>query len=310
MLMKKVIISFQATRPPFLIIIILPVLLGAAIAWQQHQFSLILLVLSLISAICCAGGINVLNDYFDHLSGCDDNHPNPLTPFAGGGRTIQQGLLSANEMKQLGFGLLLSSIILGLALVAVCGSGLLWIGLVGIISSYYYSAPPLALNYRGLGEPLIALNYGILAVLGSYYVQTSSFAVTPVLASIPVSFLATAIITVNEYPDIEADKLAGKKTLLLLFGTDKVSWLFALMLTSSLLFILLTVLAGLLPSGALLCLLLAPLAITATRGVFAFKGDPVTMLPSIKATIALHSLTCCILILVYIVQTPLLVITT
>ncbi len=183
----RILTWLQATRPQFFTVIILPIFLGNAIAWYDKKlFSLEYFILSLIAGILCAAAANVLNDYFDHLNQTDILNTNPLTPFAGGSQMIQNGVLTAHQTFQYGIILLSLAIILGIFLTIERGFPLLLIGLIGVLSVYFYSAPPL-LHSFGIGEITIGLNYGILAVAGSYFVQTQTYSATAFFASLPMA---------------------------------------------------------------------------------------------------------------------------
>ena len=106
-----------ATRPPFLIASVLPVFIGIASAWyMSHSFNLLTAILTLIGAILAHAGINVLNDYYDHLNGTDDQNTGRIFPFTGGSRFIQNKILTPEQTLQLGTGLILATIAIGLLL--------------------------------------------------------------------------------------------------------------------------------------------------------------------------------------------------
>ncbi|MBE9561347.1 MAG: prenyltransferase, partial [Proteobacteria bacterium] len=228
---KTLITWVQATRPQFFTVIILPILLGTAIAWRlQGIFLPLYFVLSLIAGVFITAGVNVLNDYFDHLNQTDEFNHSPLTPFAGGSRMIQNGVLTVTETYRFGVILLLIAISIGSFLVSVRGLPLLWIGIFGVLSGYFYSAPPLSLIDKGLGELLIGLNYGILVVLGAYYVQTQTLSPIAVIASLPLAGLVTAILYINEFPDHNADKQAGKNNLVVRLGLTSARPIYAILI--------------------------------------------------------------------------------
>ncbi len=291
----------MATRPQFFTVIILPILLGTAIAWHSQQvFFPLYLSLSLLAGIFTHAGINVLNDYFDHLNGADDLNLSPLTPFAGGSRFIQNGILTAFETYRLGQFLLFLAIILGLILVWARGLTLLWIGMVGVFSGYFYSAPPLSLNSRGWGELLVGLNFGILAVLGAYFVQTQTLSLTALIASLPLAGLVAAILYINEFPDYGADQQAAKKTLVVRLGPSTARGLYITLIIWSFLCILLGVLLHHLPLFSLASLLTVPLGILAIQTLYANYDQPLALVPAIKNTILLHTSVSLVLILAFV----------
>lgn len=180
---------FLATRLPFLTATFVPVLLGVAIAAKDGAFSWWLAVLTLIGGAAVHIGLNVANDVFDALSGADGANVNP-TQFSGGSRVIQYGLLSVGQMALLSAAAYAVGIALGLMLVLVRGSlELLVIGALGVALSIWYTAPPIRLVHRGLGELAVAAGFGPLMVLGAYVVQTKALSLEAFIASIPVAIL-------------------------------------------------------------------------------------------------------------------------
>jgi len=128
---KTISIWIKATRPQFFTIIILPILLGTAIANHLHGVFLpFYFCAALVAGLFTHAGINVINDYFDHLNKADDLNKTPLTPFAGGSRLIQKGILSAKETYHYGLLLLSIAVSIGLFLVWARGLPLLWIGFI------------------------------------------------------------------------------------------------------------------------------------------------------------------------------------
>ncbi|HEC83910.1 MAG TPA: 1,4-dihydroxy-2-naphthoate octaprenyltransferase, partial [Thioploca sp.] len=288
----------MATRPQFFTVIILPILLGTAIAWHlQGVFLPLYFGLSLVAGIFTHAGINVLNDYFDHLNGADDFNQTPLSPFAGGSRMIQKGILTAAETYR--YGLLLLSIAVGIGLFLVWARGLplLWIGLIGVLCGYFYSAPPFSFHSRGLGEMLVGLNFGVLAVLGAFYVQTQTLSLTAVIAALPLACLVAAILYINEFPDYAADFKVGKNTLVVRLGQVSARHIYVLLIGLSFISVVLGVMYKSLPLLSLVSLLALPLGFFAVKTLYAFYEKPTALIPAIKNTIMLHTLVSVLLIL-------------
>lgn len=202
----------RSIRAPFLVASCIPVLLGAAVALHQTgQLSPWLLVISVLG--CCAlhAGANVANDYFDWLSGADTAHP--PRKYSGGSQVLQSGLLMPHHFSRLYRFLYLFASLLGLYISWLRGPVVLIIGLLGLSFGHWYTAPPVAFSYHGLGELVTGLTFGPLAVLGSYYVQTSTISWQPVAVALPVGLLITAVLYINEFPDRAEDASAGKNNL-------------------------------------------------------------------------------------------------
>ena len=180
-------------------------------------------MLTVLGACFVQLGLNVANDVFDTIQGADDANVTP-TQFSGGSRVIQYGLVSLRQMATLSTRLLRPAGVIGLVLLAMRPSiELLVIGVVGFIVSLGYTAPPLKLVYRGLGEVAVALGFGPLMLLGAYVVQTGgTLAWEPFVASIPIALLVALILYVNEIPDRRGDAHAGKRTLPVRFSRTTV----------------------------------------------------------------------------------------
>jgi 1,4-dihydroxy-2-naphthoate octaprenyltransferase len=293
----------QATRPQFFTVIILPIMLGTAIAWQQQRlFSAFYFCAALLGGVLLHAAINVLNDYFDHLNHCDENNQTPLTPFAGGSRMIQNGTLSPQQVHVYGMVLLLAGIALGLILVWLRGIPIFWIGLIGVLSGYFYSAPPFALCSRGWGEVLVGLNFGILPVVGAYLLQVHDVSFMPVFAALPMTGLVTAILYINQFPDYAADKQVGKANLVVRLGQLKAQILYEGLLIFSFLSLGLGIYFKVIPQLNLLSFLLMPLAGFAMWNLARNYATANALIPAIKSTIALHTVMSLVLILSFLVS--------
>ena len=258
---------FRATRLPFLSATLVPVLLGIAVAARQGTFDPLLAVLTVVGAAAVHLGLNVSNDVFDDVLGADRLNYTP-TPYSGGSRVIQYGLLTRREMALLSATFYGLAIAIGLVLVTMTRSlELLAIGVLGVIVSLGYTAPPLKLVYRGLGEFAVALGFGPLMLVGAYVVQTGHVALEPVIASIPVALLVALILYVNEIPDRPADEAAGKRTLVVRFSPEIVRAGYLAAAAIAFAVIVVGVVAGVLPWPTLLALAAVPLAVQVYRGI-------------------------------------------
>jgi 1,4-dihydroxy-2-naphthoate octaprenyltransferase len=231
---KNVVILFFATRPAFLTASAMPVIVGTAAGFaESRQFDAVLFFLALFSTMLLHSGANVANDYFDHISRNDWLNKNP-TPFSGGRRFIQEGILSAKATLLLALFCFAAGAVLGLVILLITKSVfILWLGLVGLFGGFYYTAPPLKLGYRSLGEIAIAFLFGILPVTGAYYLQTGMFDSAILLPAAIVAILIFLIIFINEFPDKDADAAAGKRTLVVIFGVSKAIWIYRIVLILS-----------------------------------------------------------------------------
>ena len=201
---------FFATRPAFLLAALAACLLGLASAKLGGvNLKMAFAVATILLALVVHAAVNVLNDYFDALSGADAFNTERVYPFTGGSRFIQNGLFTPQQTARFGYGLLLVAMLGGLWLVAEVGKGLLLIGGVGLFIGWAYSATPLSLNSRGLGEVCVLLGF-LGVVIGADFVQRISFSWQPVFVGFPYALLVTNLLFINQFPDYKADKLAGK----------------------------------------------------------------------------------------------------
>ncbi|MEE9161672.1 MAG: 1,4-dihydroxy-2-naphthoate octaprenyltransferase [Candidatus Neomarinimicrobiota bacterium] len=280
------------TRAPFLTATIVPVLLGGAVAsWLGFPVSLGLLGLTLLAAILLHLGTNTANDYFDHRSGTDEATYDYIVPFTGGSRSIQMGLISARGMLTLSLVFFALAALAGIPLVLRVGTPLLVLGIVGALSGFFYTAPPLRLAARkGLGELLVALNFGPLIVAGSTLVQTGSIEPLALLAGVPVGLLTAAILWINEIPDISGDKSTGKNTLVAVLGGARARYGYLVLVVGAFAVIAATALLGIFPLISLVALLGAYLAVKATGTLFEHYAGP-GLKPANAGTINLHLVT-------------------
>lgn len=197
---------FLAARPAFLIASFVPCLIGFATAYAGgYRVGFLTTLLTSLGALFAHAGINVLNDYYDHRNGTDTMNQDRLFPFTGGSRFIQNGLLSPAQTLRYGAVLLAGASVIGVGFAVHSGPGLRLIGAAGLFVGWAYSAPPFALNSRGLGEISVALGFGILIPSGADYVQRGALSLTPVLVGIPYALLVTNLLYINQFPDLRTD---------------------------------------------------------------------------------------------------------
>ena len=188
----KLALLVRAVRAPFLAASAIPVLVGTSAAlYETGTFLGGCFILNLLGVVFLHCSANVANDYYDYLSGADPSHP-PY-PFHGGSQVIQEGLMTPDQVRRLFQLCFLLAAICGGWLVLLRGPLVLLPGLAGAFCGYFYTAPPLQFAYRGLGEITTGITFGPLVVLGTYYVQTQTFALTPLVASLPLGFLIAAV---------------------------------------------------------------------------------------------------------------------
>jgi 1,4-dihydroxy-2-naphthoate octaprenyltransferase len=276
---------FAATRPAFLSVTFVGCLLGLATAAHSGiAIGPALATVTLFFALVAHAGANVINDYYDAISGCDAANTERQFPFTGGSRFIQNGVLSQRATGLFGYALLAAVIPAGLWLTAVSDRGLMLIGLAGLAVGWAYSAPPLKLQSRGMGEFAITAGW-LLVVVGSDFVQRHGFSFTPVAAGLGFALLVANVLYINQFPDVKADAQAGKRTIVVRLGTGPARWGYALIAVLAYGWPLLMVLAGRLPALALLSLLPAAASIAAARLLWPNAARPGELVPGLKLTI-------------------------
>ena len=279
-------------RAPFFTATIVPVLLGSVIAWSSFDtFSWGYFFLTLFGSILIHAGANVVNDYWDHRSGNDEANVEFLRPYTGGSRMIQKGLLTPKEVLTEALLLFGSGILIGLFLTYMRGDGILYLGLVGVLSAYFYTAPPFKLVFRGIGELFIGLDFGVILTLGSFYVQTGFFALEPLVASLPIALLVAAILYINEFQDYKADKKVGKNHLVARMGKKRAQVGYGIMMWMTYLIIIAGVAARIISPWTILGLVTIPIAMKAVNTAKVHYDDYLKLAPANVGTIMSHLLT-------------------
>lgn len=275
-----------ATRPAFLTASLAPGLIGLATAFHDRALAHPELVLPvLLGPVLAGAGANVVNDYYDHLNGTDQGNQERVFPFTGGSRMIQNQVLTPGETLGLGGGLLLTATAMGALIAPVTGVELLWFVLAGLFIAWAYSAPPLRLNSRGLGELCIALAFGILLPAGADFAQRGAFSPLPVVAGFPYAMLVTNLLYINQFPDRKADAVAGKCHWVVRLGSAWARWVYLLLTLLGHGELVLALALGWLPATAGLALLSLPVSLVAARGLLRHHDAPEQLRQPIQLTI-------------------------
>jgi len=288
---SKLFILFLAARPKFFTASAAPVLVGSALGYATcGTFHPVLFTLALLATMALHAGANITNDYFDHASGNDWVNQNP-TPFSGGRRFIQWGILSPKETLAAAIAVLTAGSLIGLVIVLMTKSVfILTLGLAGLFGGFFYTASPIRLGYRCIGEAVIALLFGLLPVYGSYYLQTESIDAIVLLPAVIVAILIFLVILVNEFPDAAADAAVNKRTLVVHFGVPAAVRIYRFALLASFIIAVVMLIFPAMSLAGMFYLFTLPIAVFAVK--FANKKDltaPGRYLAN-KTTILLHGL--------------------
>jgi len=213
---------WQLADPKIWTASVVPFVLGTCVAagagFQIHWLHALLAILVIILIEI---GKNGVNEYYDYKSGADLYvAPIDRTQFSGGKKVIVEGLLTLPQVGWISFICLFASIILAFPLL-IYSDRIIWFGIAGIFLSIAYSMPPFKLCYRGLGEITVGLTFGPIIVVGAYFLQSNRIDTAPILLSIPLAFLIANVLWINEIPDVEADRKAGKMNLVARKGRSK-----------------------------------------------------------------------------------------
>jgi len=279
-------------RPKFFPASVLPVLAGSAWGFMvAGQFDLSAFVLALLATVCVHAGANVLNDVGDDAGGTDRQNEDRIYPYTGGSRFIQAGIMSANGMARLGISLLAIAAIAGLILLLSKGAMVLWFGIAGLLLAVLYSLGPVRLASIGLGEISVGIAFGVLPVTGAAWLQSGSLGVDVLLFSIPVSVWVTAILLINEVPDIAADGATGKRTLPVRFDLGGTSVIYFLLHAAGVAALVALALRGGFPAWAMIVpVLLLALAWQAARAIRTGIADRPAMTRAIEMTLGIHTI--------------------
>jgi len=225
-------------------------------------------VCALIGSVFIQIGTNLSNDYSDARRGADtEDRLGPVRVTAGGLMPPKQVLVGT----YVAFGIAVAA---GAYLIAIAGWQLLVVGAASILAGVLYTGGPRPYGYEGLGELFVFLFFGVVAVVGSYYVQTEDLSWIAFALSVPVGLLVSAILVVNNVRDIETDRRAGKRTLAVRLGRDRARTLFATMIGVAFVVPIVVWLAGGLSAWLLLTLAAFPLVPPLVRTVYTRSDGP------------------------------------
>lgn len=254
----------MAARPRTLPAAIAPVLVGTAAAYfvienasaaGDPTINWLAFVAAMAGSIFIQIGTNLANDYSDAKRGADTAER--LGPV----RVTSSGLVAPRRVLHATWVAFAFALVAGVYLATVAGPEIIAVGLVSILAGVLYTGGPRPYGYAGMGELFVFVFFGLVAVNGSYYVQLEELAALPLLLSVPVGLLSTAILVVNNVRDLETDARAGKRTLAVRLGRERTRALYVALVAGAFLLVPVAIFAGDGPALALLALGSAPLAI-------------------------------------------------
>jgi 1,4-dihydroxy-2-naphthoate octaprenyltransferase len=264
----------EAARPRTLAAAVAPVLVGTAAA--AERLMLWRFLAALVVALALQVGVNYANDYFDGIRGVDTRDR------VGPRRAVASGLVAPAQMRLAMVAAFTVACVAGLLLALAAGLPLLLVGVASLVAALAYSGGSRPYASAGLGELSVFVFFGVVATVGSAYVQAERILPTAVAAAVPIGLLITAILVVNNARDIATDAAVGKRTLAVRMGRRRTGRLYAVLLAVA--FASLTVVALVAGSpGPLLALLALPLAVRPAR-LLAGGADGRALLPALVST--------------------------
>ena len=295
---------FVATRPSFLMATLAACLLGLASAIVSGvSFNVETAALTTLLALLVHAAVNVLNDYFDALNGSDAINTERLYPFTGGSRFIQNGVLTTTQTASFGYLLLAVAMLGGLWLSWLVGAGLLLIGAIGVFVGWAYSAAPLRLNSRGLGELCVLVEFLGITV-GADFVQRQAFSFQPLIVGMPYALLVTNLLYINQFPDRKADAAAGKHHLVVRLPLNQAILVYPILAGLAFVWLVFFVSLGKLPMLAILSALPLLFSARASWLLRQFAATPAHLLSAIQLTLAAMLSHALLLTLLIILETP------
>ena len=252
----------MAARPRTLPAAIAPVLVGTACAYFfTEDVRWLALAAALLGSILIQIGTNLANDYSDAKRGADA--ADRLGPV----RVTSAGLIAPKRVLHATWIAFALASLAGVYLATVAGPEIIVVGVLSIAAGVLYTGGPRPYGYAGMGELFVFLFFGLVAVNGSYYVQLEELDCLPLLLSVSVGFLSTAILVVNNIRDLETDTRAGKRTLAVRLGRERTRTLYLALLVGAFVVVPLAVALGDGPALALISMGAVPLALSPLRAV-------------------------------------------
>ncbi len=250
---------FSAARPRTLPAAVAPVLVGTGAGIALGGFSIVRGVLALVVSLALQVGVNYANDYSDGIRGTDTERVGPT-------RLVGAALASPAAVKRAAFGSFGVAGAAGILLAAMTSWWLIPVGFAAVAAAWFYTGGPRPYGYAGYGEVFVFVFFGLVAVLGTTYVQAGRVSMDAVIAAVGIGLLACALLMANNLRDVHTDPAAGKRTLAVVLGESRSRWVFAGMVIGAFVAV---VSVGVRQPWSLLALGAVPLAVPPVRSVLA-----------------------------------------
>ena len=284
-------------RSKFLLASVIAVCLGLAINWWQNQtINVVDAALTFAGVVALHASVDLLNDYWDFKRRIDIE--TKRTKFSGGTGVLPEGLLQPAEVYRAGLGFLIIGAAIGGYFIFLNGITIAIILAFAIISIYFYST---TIVNSGLGEVFVAIK-GTMIVLGTYLVQTSQIVAEPILGGVVLGVLSSMVLFVTSFPDFEADKASGRKTLVIMLGKKSATsalWIFPAVGYG---IIIGGVLLQILPALSLITLFSIPLLIKSGLGLKRSFDDVEKLVPIMGSCVSYSRITGALLVLSFLLR--------
>jgi 1,4-dihydroxy-2-naphthoate octaprenyltransferase len=294
---------WRAFRYHFVPPSIFPATLGATISWAVDQtFNPIMFFLVLFAVVINHLALNMTDDYYDYKHSVDQLKPGEKNPYTGGSGTLSSGQIKPQHMRIAFTICYILTIIIGLYLYTIVGWPILVFGFIGIFCSLFYTMPPIQISHHGIGELTQLINFGTIIGLGSYYTQAQTITPEAFIATLPLGIMLFSMITINEIPDYQTDKQAGKLTLIARYGkkTGIKIYITSWIITYTLIIIASTL--QLISPISLISLTSIPLVYRSIKRLKQQYDNPIELAPANLDMIKAHSITSLGLIAAYALQ--------
>lgn len=255
-------IWLSAARPQTLPAAAVPVLVGASLAAHDSMLRWDTTITALVCALLIQIGTNFANDYYDFVKGSDREDR------IGFERATSAGLVQPKSMLFATYFTMVLAFLLGLYLVWIGGWVILLIGLLSLLFGVLYTGGPYPLGYNGLGDIFVFIFFGVIAVMGTYYVNALNWSAVSFWLSVPIGALCVNILVVNNLRDIAQDRISGKRTLGVLFGENALKWEYTLLVILTYAIPLWLMISGQFSAFILLPFLLIPFSAVLLRTIW------------------------------------------
>jgi 1,4-dihydroxy-2-naphthoate octaprenyltransferase len=271
------------TRPSFLLLVPVCVFTGVAVSlFEEYSFRPLYFVLAFIGALFAHIAVNVLNEYSDYKTGIDFN--TKPTPFSGGSKILPSGKLDAKKVFIFGLSCLAITAAIGVYFITVYQWKILPVGIAGVLIVFLYT--PYLTKLPGITEIIgPGLGFGLM-VFGTYVTQSGQYySAGAIVVSVVAGLLIADLLLINEFPDVEADKAAGRKHLPIILGKTKAGIIYSVFLIGAYIAIIAGAAAGVLPWLALVGLLTIPLGFKAMQAAVKYNNDMSKLVPALGADV-------------------------